>query len=142
MMIVGNIDGVLLTPLNVINTFGGNVLHGMKVKDSGYSGFGEAYFSFIKKGKIKAWKLHTEMTMNLVVPVGEVGFVFYFEPSSSFEVFKIGTNNYKRLTVPPNIWFGFKCLSPHKSYILNISNQLHDPKEVVRKPLSFLDFPS
>ena len=52
----------------------------------------------------------------------------------------IGEENYSRITVPPMIWFGFKGLSSNKSYVLNISNELHDPKEVERKPLSFLKF--
>ena len=38
------------------------------------------------------------------------------------------------------IWFGFKGLSANTSYILNISNKLHDTLEVERKPLSFLEF--
>ena len=38
------------------------------------------------------------------------------------------------------IWFGFKGLSNSTSFILNISNELHDPKEVERQPQSFLTF--
>ena len=38
------------------------------------------------------------------------------------------------------IWFGFKGLSSRTSYILNISDKLHDPDEVEREPLSFLKF--
>ena len=33
--------------------------------------------SKIKFGKIKAWKFHTKMILNLIVPVGKVKFVFY-----------------------------------------------------------------
>ena len=64
------IDNFLITPLGIINTPGGNVMHGMKESDSGFSGFSEAYFSEIDFGAIKAWKRHKEMTLNLVVPVG------------------------------------------------------------------------
>ena len=52
------IKDVIVTRLNVIDTPGGNVLHGMKKSSSGYSGFGEAYFSQIDRGAIKAWKRH------------------------------------------------------------------------------------
>ena len=38
--------------------------------------FGEAYFSKIKFNKIKAWKYHSKMTLNLAVPHGKVKFVF------------------------------------------------------------------
>ena len=66
-MSITNIDGVLLTPLKVINVLEGDVLHGMKCSDTGYSGFGEAYFSTIEPGMVKAWKRHHKMTLNLIV---------------------------------------------------------------------------
>jgi dTDP-4-dehydrorhamnose 3,5-epimerase len=40
-----SLDGLLITNLSEIDVVGGNVLHGMKLTDPGYSGFGEAYFS-------------------------------------------------------------------------------------------------
>ena len=54
----------------------GNVLKIMDNKSIGYSRFGEAYFSFINYNKIKGWKRHSKMRMNLVVPFGKVQFVF------------------------------------------------------------------
>ena len=80
------------------------------------------------------------MTMNLVVPVGNVQFNFYDDQKDILINTIIGEKNYSRITVPPMIWFGFKGLSPKTSYILNISNELHDPLENERKPLSFLKF--
>ena len=55
----------------------GDVLHALKDSESEFCGFKEAYFSTIKNNKIKAWKMHLKMTMNLVVPVGKVQFNFY-----------------------------------------------------------------
>jgi dTDP-4-dehydrorhamnose 3,5-epimerase len=126
--------------LNIIPVEGGNVQHFLRSDESSFNGFGEAYFSFIEKGKIKGWKLHTRMTMNLVVPVGEVGFVFYIESNSTFQVLKIGTNNYKRLTVPPNIWFGFKGLGLYSNLVVNLSNIIHDPSESKKAEISRLKF--
>ena len=126
--------------LKVIPVEGGDVKKFLRSDEDSFYGFGEAYFSFIKEGKIKAWKLHTEMTMNLVVPIGEVGFVFYYENCSSFEVFKIGTKNYKRLTVPPNIWFGFKGLGLYSNLVVNLSNIVHDPSESKKSDLSKIKF--
>ena len=102
--------------------------------------FGECYFSEILLGKIKAWKKHNRMTMNLVVPVGKVQFIFYDEKKIFLRSAIIGEDNYSRITVPPKIWFGFKGLSSRTSYILNISNKTHDPFEVEREQLSFLNF--
>lgn len=60
------IDGVIFTPLPIIDTKGGDVLHAMKVSDEGFHVFGEAYFSTVKSGAIKGWKLHREMVLNIV----------------------------------------------------------------------------
>ena len=133
---------ILTTNLKKFHSVEGDVLHALKSNEKEFKGFEEAYFSTINPNKIKGWKKHLKMTMNLIVPIGSVRFAFYDEKKNFLNNLVIGQENYLRITVPPNIWFGFKCLSPHKSYILNISNQLHDPKEVERKPLSFLNFPS
>ena len=118
----------------------GDVYHALKASESEYYGFKEAYFSTIKNNKIKAWKRHYKMTMNLIVPIGKVQFVFYDENKNLLKNLMIGEENYSRITVAPMIWFGFKGISLNTSYILNISNEIHDPLEVERKPLTFLNF--
>ena len=70
-------DGVILTPLKQIPHQKGDIFHAMKKSDIGFDGFGEAYFSTINKGEIKGWKKHTKMTLNLIVPVGEIEFVLF-----------------------------------------------------------------
>ena len=131
---------IIIKPLKKFNLEEGDVLHALKSTDKEFSGFGEAYFSSIKTQKIKAWKRHLKMTMNLVVPVGNVQFNFYDDQKDILINTIIGEKNYSRITVPPMIWFGFKGLSSSTSYILNISDINHDPLEVERKPLSFLNF--
>lgn len=131
---------IIIKPLKKFNLEEGDVLHALKSTDKEFSGFGEAYFSSIKTQKIKAWKRHLKMTMNLVVPVGNVQFNFYDDQKDILINTIIGEKNYSRITVPPMIWFGFKGLSSSTSYILNISDINHDPLEVERQPLSFLNF--
>ena len=55
----------------------------MKETSAGYAGFGEAYFSQVDKGAIKAWKRHKKMTLNLLVPVGEIKFVLFDDREAS-----------------------------------------------------------
>ena len=118
----------------------GDVLHALKDSESEFSGFKEAYFSTIRHNKIKAWKKHLKMTMNLIVPISAVQFIFYDLENNLLNNIIIGEDNYCRITVPPNIWCGFKGLSSKTSYILNIADTSHDPLEIERKPLSFLNF--
>lgn len=133
--------GVLVTPLREIDTPGGNVFHAMKAGDAGYCGFGEAYFSTMQSGKIKPWKRHNRMTLNLVVPIGKIRFVLYDgradSPSSGrFNQIILGNpDNYARLTVPPGIWMAFQGVAEGTSWLLNIADLPHDPAEADRLPL-------
>ena len=102
--------------------------------------FQEAYFSKVKFNKIKAWKFHLKMTLNLVVPHGKVKFVFYSQNTKHFRVIEIGEKKYFRLTVPPKIWFGFKGISKPESIILNITNVKHNKKEILRREKNEINF--
>ncbi len=138
-----NLNDILVTPLRRIETVGGDVLHVMKQSDTGYASYGEAYFSWVSAGAVKAWKRHTQMTMNVVVPVGQVRFVFRCvnaDGADEFRVEDIGTNRYARITVPPGIWFGFQGLAEPQSLVLNIANIPHDPKEVERSALTDIHY--
>lgn len=122
-----------------ISTPGGDVMHALKSTDACFSAFGEAYFSWAAPNAVKAWKLHRCMTLNLVVPVGRVLFVFHL-PGHGFRMEEIGDANYARITVPPGIWFGFQGRDMAPSLVLNIANIAHDPDEVERKAVSEIAF--
>jgi dTDP-4-dehydrorhamnose 3,5-epimerase len=139
------IDGLELTPLKVISVLGGDVMHGLKRSDLGYKGFGEAYFSMIESGAIKAWKKHYKMTLNLVVPLGAVRFVIYDDRKGSkslgrFQEINISKNNYSRLTLPPKLWVGFQGISKNTSVVLNVADIEHEPDEIERKELNELNY--
>jgi len=141
----GIIDGVILTPLKIIATPGGDVLRAMKHSDNGYSGFGEAYFSTVEPSAIKGWKRHKEMTLNLVVPVGKIRFVVYDDRESSvsknqFQEVILSRANYCRLTVPPMVWLGFQSQSTIVSYLLNIASIEHVPDESDKKLLDEISY--
>ena len=132
------IEGIIVTPLKKIYHTQGDVYHAMKKSDPGFDGFGEAYFSTIKQGEIKAWKKHTQMTLNLVVPIGEIKFVIYDDRDGSktrddfFEIV-LSPGDYKRLTISPNLWIGFQGLGKGLNLLLNLANIEHDPDETERK---------
>jgi dTDP-4-dehydrorhamnose 3,5-epimerase len=135
------IEGVLVTPLKKIPVHGGDVYQGMKSCDRGYKGFGEAYFSTINHGNIKAWKRHRLMQLNLIVPFGEIGFVLCEDMKrGEFQKVILSLDNYSRLTVPPMIWFGFKGLYKGNSILLNIANIKHDPNEVDVKLIDEINY--
>ena len=140
-----NIEGVILTPLSRIFHPKGDILHGMKKSDEGFTGFGEVYFSMVKQGEIKGWNRHKIMVLNLVVPMGEVTFVIYNDrgKSSSKDSFfrvTLSPSNYQRLTVPPGLWVAFKGDGDKANLVLNVASIEHDPNETDRLGLDQVNY--
>lgn len=129
-----SINDILITPLKIISVSGGDVYHGIKSTDIGFNGFSEAYFSHINFSEIKGWKRHLNMTLNLVVPIGSVKFIFIDEFGSKLEKVA-GRDDYHRLTIPPKIWFAFKGLYAPFSLLMNVADIVHDPDEIERADL-------
>jgi len=128
------IEGLLQTPLKFIADERGAVMHGLRVDAAGYAGFGEAYFSFVRQGVTKGWKRHKRMTLNLVVPVGQVRFLIVDLRGSSGSngkqvVVELGERNRFRLTVPPGLWVAFRGVDEGPNVLLNIASIAHDPAE-------------
>ena len=137
------IRDVLINKLKVFDTPGGNVMHAMKLTSKGYEGFGEAYFSQIEKDAVIAWKRHKEMTLNLIVPVGEIRFILFDDraaESTQFQEVIISKKNYCRLTIPPMIWMGFQGFSEGRSILLNIANIEHNADETDKKNIKEIKF--
>lgn len=133
------VSQIIVTPLKRIPLADGDVLHGIKRTDPGFLGFGEAYFSMIQGGAVKAWKRHLLMTLNLVVPVGSVRFVFVDEENGE-RVELVHPDRYARLTVPPGIWFGFQGVAKPFSLVMNVADIPHSPAEVERKNLNEIEY--
>lgn len=139
------INGVVVTPLKVISTPGGDVKHALKRSEDSFFDFGEAYFSHVNYKDIKGWKIHTKMNMNLIVPVGEVRFVLHDNRKDSptygeFNEYVIGTNNYSRLTVPSGVAMGFQGVYESGSMLLNIADIEHSPEEQIKLDLEAINF--
>ena len=77
------IEGVIIQPLRQIIDNRGAILHMMRNDTKLYEKFGEVYFSEILTGKVKAWKMQTEKTQNLAVPVNKIRLVIYDSRSKS-----------------------------------------------------------
>ena len=130
-------DGVTLTPLKKITHPKGDIFHAMKASDDGFSGFGEAYLSTINQSEVKGWKKHTEMTLNLVVVIGEIEFVVYDD--NRFYGVKLSKNNYQRLTVGPGLWLAFRGLDS-ENMLLNLASIEHDPNESENVDLGIFNY--
>ena len=131
------ISGVNFYDLSEIIDDRGSVLHMIRSDSDGFEAFGECYLSEILPDKIKAWKKHKEQTQNISVPIGEIILVIYDgrKESNTFKNMIIANlgrpDNYKRVKIPPGLWYGFKCISKSKALIINCPNIPHDNNESV-----------
>ena len=140
------IDGVILTPLKQIFDERGKVMHMLSINSPVFSKFGEIYFSCTHPGVVKAWHLHTEMTLNYAVITGEIKFVLFDDRESSStrgmiqEIF-ISPENYLLVTVPPLVWNGFKSVGTQTAIVANCASQPHDPEEILRRDPTDISIP-
>lgn len=132
------IDGVKITEKKQIFDERGKVMHMIKSSDPEFNNFGEIYFSCINPGVIKAWHIHKKMTLNYIVLSGQIKFVIFDSRKDSntygetMELF-LSPENYKLVTVPPNVWNGFKGLGNTVSIVANCSDYEHTDDEIMRE---------
>ena len=141
------INGLELFSLKQIVDERGAVYHYLKSTNITFKGFGEAYYSKINSKIIKGWKLHNRIHQNICVPFGEVKIVVYDDRLHStsrgalMEIILNDTNNYQLLSIPPGLWYSFKCLSEKFAILANIIDQAHDASESENLPLKSNNIP-
>ena len=121
----------------------GSIMHALKSSSKGYNGFGEAYFSTVNFNKTKGWKLHQKMTLNIIVPYGDIRFVVHDGQSSNDKKpieplidVVLGNANYSRLTVPPGYWMAFRGVAKNINILMNVADIEHDPDESINRDLN------
>lgn len=132
------ISGVQVKPLTQILDERGKVMHMLRRDSPDFLEFGEIYFSCVYPGAIKAWHLHTTMTLRYAVPVGRIKLVLFDDRPESptrgeiQEIF-LGSDMYCLVTIPPGIWNGFKGIGTAMALVANCATLPHDPQEILRR---------
>tara|TARA_B110000967_G_C18895245_1_gene570161 strand:- start:3076 stop:3525 length:450 start_codon:yes stop_codon:yes gene_type:complete len=135
------IDGVVITPLKQIFDERGKVMHMLRDDSPIFTNFGEIYFSCTYPGAIKAWHMHSEMTLNYAVIHGSIKCVLFDDRPDSktqgnVEEYFLSPENYCLITVPPMIWNGWKGIGDDTSIVANCATIAHDSSEIIRKPFT------
>lgn len=131
------IAGVAVFPLRRIPDERGLVMHMLRADDRHFTAFGEIYFSVIYPGAIKAWHVHSRMTINYAVVEGDIKLVLYDPRPGSVtrgeiqEIF-VGQVNYHLVRVPPGVVNGFTAVGGAKAIVANCADIAHDPTEITR----------
>ena len=132
------IHDVKITPLKIISDNRGKVMRMLRTDSQVFEKFGEIYFSTIYHQSIKGWHLHKESTLNYVCIKGKVKLVLFDNRKESstkgvYQELILSPEDYFLVTIPPNIWNGFKGLDKNESIIANCLTLPHNEKEMVRK---------
>ena len=143
----GEIIDLKLTSLKQIFDERGAVFHFLRSDSINFKTFGESYFSIVNPSTIKGWKIHTKIYQNFCVPHGAVKFVIFDNRKNSpskgviQEVVLDNQVNYFLLSMPPGLWYSFKCISKEASIISNIIDMPHTPDESKSIPLINKEIP-
>ena len=132
------IHDVKITPLKIISDNRGKVIHMLRTDSQVFEKFGEIYFSTIYHQSIKGWHLHKESTLNYVCIKGKVKLVLFDDRKESStkgvcQELILSPEDYFLVTIPPNIWNGFKGIGSSESIIANCITLQHNEKEMIRK---------
>ena len=132
------INDVKITELKIISDARGKVMHMLRNDNKIFEKFGEVYFSTIYHGAIKGWHLHKESALNYACVKGKVKLVLFDDRKDSssknqYQEFILSPENYFLVTIPPNIWNGFKGMDQSESIIANCLTLPHNEKEMLRK---------
>lgn len=131
------IEGVEIFPLRRIQDERGMVMHMLKATDPHFQEFGEIYFSVIHPGVIKAWHLHSRMTINYAVVSGNIKLALFDQRPDSktkgeLQEIYLGQVNYNLVRVPPGVVNGFTAVGGEKAIVANCADIPHDPAEITR----------
>jgi dTDP-4-dehydrorhamnose 3,5-epimerase len=131
------LEGVKVIPLCQIVDERGKIMHMLKATDPHFIAFGEIYFSCAWPGTVKAWHIHTSMTVNNAVLQGHAKLVLYDLRDASptkgqvQEIF-FGETNYCLVQIPPGIANGYKAYGDKLVVMANCATEPHDPNEMLR----------
>ena len=130
------IENVKIHSKKIIANKKGRILKYISKKDNFIKKFGEIYFSFIKKNKIKGWNYHKINKCFLMCVYGEVivHIIDQRKWCKSYDKefkFKLIPNNGKVLELPPKVYFSLSA-KKKESIICNFLERPHHKDEVFK----------
>ena len=133
------LEGLLIEPRKIITDARGSVIHMLKASNSKRP-IAEIYFSSVLPGVDKGWKRHKIIWQRFTVPIGEIEFRFLDERPNSATTgqsysLRVSRDNHVLITVPPLIWYSFRCVSVTEALIVNATDFEHDPSESESRPM-------
>ena len=131
------IDGVNAKKLNVIPDERGRLMEMVRSDDDDFVKFGQVYMTTCYYGVVKGWHWHKVQTDYMTVIDGMMKIVLYDNRDGSptkgeINEFFAGTHNPVRITIPPGVCHGFKCIGGGEAVVINTVTEPYnydDPDE-------------
>jgi len=119
----------------IINNNKGNILKFIKKSSKEFLGFGECYFSEIKKKTKKGWRKNITTFQMISVIVGKVKFNLIDEKKNKkikYSFVLDNKKNFNKIIIPKGVWYSFENLSKEKSILFNFLNVEHNKTKMIR----------
>ena len=128
------IEGVIVKDLKPILDERGYLQECIRSDWPMFKKFGQAYITIAFPNVVKAWHSHKIQTDNMVCINGNAKLVLYDnrKDSSTYKMINeifFGEKNPLLISIPPNIWHGFKAIGSKKITVLNIPTELYNYDE-------------
>ncbi|MGC9365698.1 MAG: dTDP-4-dehydrorhamnose 3,5-epimerase family protein [bacterium] len=125
------IEGVIIKELKTHPDERGRLTEILRSDDDIFNTFGQVYLTTNYPGVVKAWHLHHLQTDNVCCIQGMIKLVLFDqrEHSSTYQQiqeFFIGDHQMKLISIPPQIFHGWKCISSTESIVINIPDKLYN----------------
>jgi len=128
------IEGVIIKKLSPILDERGYLQECFRSDWAVFQKFGQAYITVAFPNVVKAWHLHKLQTDNMVCIKGNGKLVLSDNRKNSSthekknEIF-FGEKTPILVTIPPNIWHGFKAIGNKEILVLNVTTELYNYSE-------------
>jgi dTDP-4-dehydrorhamnose 3,5-epimerase len=119
------IDGVKVKKLKVVPDERGWLMEILRCDDDIFQEFGQLYMTTAYPGVVKAWHLHKKQTDNFTCVHGMMKVALYDSREDSptkgeINEFFVGEKNPILISVPPNVYHGFKAVGYETAYFVSV----------------------
>ena len=131
--VIGAIDGVDVKELIVHPDDRGSLFEILRCDEVMYRKFGQVYVTSAYPGVIKAWHYHKLQTDYFTCIHGLARLVLFDSRTNSKThgqvlEFLISPQEPKLVSIPPEVYHGFQCVSKFEAIMLNIPTEPYNPK--------------
>ncbi len=125
------IDGVKVKKLKVIPDDRGRLMEILRSDDGIFKKFGQAYMTTAKPGVVKAWHYHRRQDDNFACVHGTMRVALYDARKRSptykeVNEFVLSLEDPMLISIPKNVYHGFKCVSGYEAVIINIPTKTYN----------------